>query len=85
MAAVPTYNISVPTVISGTATTLDSVIAQGAASVTLNDCATVGAAAPSNQILQRQLQPGEALPLSWPCATGLVVSKILGTIAIAAG
>lgn len=85
MAAAPTYNISAPAVISGSATTLDVVIPQGVASFTLNDCTTVGAATAANQIFQGTLYTNEVRTFSWPCDTGLVVSKISGTVAVSAG
>jgi hypothetical protein len=85
MAAAAYYNISAPAVISGTATTLDVVIPQGTVAITLNDCATVGAASASNQIFSGTLYTNEVKSFSWPCATGLVVSAITGTIAVSAG
>jgi hypothetical protein len=85
MAASPTYNISAPAVIASSATTLDTVIPQGTAAITLNDCATVGAATVANQIFSGTLYDDEVKTFSWPCGTGLVVSKITGTVAVAAG
>jgi hypothetical protein len=55
-----------------------AVVAPGSAGVlTLNDVATVGAAAAANQIVS--IPFGNlvgAIPLDWPCAAGIVVSSV---------
>src|SRR6266581_3712057 len=59
-----------------------------AGNLTLNDCATTGAAAAANQIVSvafGSLTQGQVLTLEWPCGTGIVVSSIPtgGQVAIA--
>ena len=56
------------------------VIAPGSAgSLTLNDCATTGAATTANEIYTigyAALSVGQVITLDWPCATGFVVSAV---------
>ena len=56
------------------------VIAPGSAgSLTLNDCATTGAATTANEIYTigyAALSAGQVINLDWPCATGVVVSAV---------
>lgn len=61
------------------------VIAPGSTSGgwTLNDCASVGAAAASNQIWLQAYNgaanvEGEVIDLDWPCAVGIVLSTVPG-------
>lgn len=58
------------------------VIAGGSTSgaFTLNDCATTGAAAASNEIftLAFGATAGTAFVLDWPCLTGIVLSAVPG-------
>lgn len=43
---------------------------------TLNDAATTGAAAASNEFFSGALTAGQVVPLNWPCAAGIVVSAV---------
>src|SRR5271156_5108497 len=58
--------------------------------LTLNDCATTGAANAANEIYNApfgDLSSGQVITLKWTCASGLVLSSIPtgGAIAISAG
>lgn len=62
------------------------VIAPGTTSgaFTLNDCATTGAAAASNEIYTMAYNAaanvaGAVIDLDWPCAVGIVVSAVPGS------
>jgi hypothetical protein len=49
--------------------------------LTLNDCATTGAAAAANQILSipfGSMTSGQVINLDFPCAVGIVVSAVPG-------
>lgn len=49
--------------------------------LTLNDAATVGAAAAANQIVSipfASLSAGQVIDLDWPCVNGIVVSAVPG-------
>jgi hypothetical protein len=56
------------------------IVAPGSAgSLTINDCATTGAASAANTIftaLYTSLTVGQVIVLNWPCGTGLTVSAI---------
>lgn len=56
------------------------VVAPGSAgSLTVNDCATTGAAAATNEILTiafGSLSIGQVIALDWPCSVGIVVSLV---------
>lgn len=58
------------------------VIPGSAGSLTLNDCATTGAAAATNEILTiafGSLSIGQVISLDWPCSVGIVVSAVTTT------
>lgn len=89
---VPVYDVTAAAVIKASPGVLYRVVVQltGSAGVfTLNDCATTGAAAASNQILTiaynaTGMVDGTTLFLEWPCNTGIVVSVVTtgGVIAV---
>jgi hypothetical protein len=61
--------------------TVTVVVAGSAGALTLNDCATTGAAATANQIISSPYNAtnyyaGAILILDWPCGTGIVVSAV---------
>lgn len=63
----------------GICATLICVAPGGAGSIVLNDFATVGGAATTNEIFARlfsALAAGQVIPLRWPCAAGIVVSSV---------
>jgi hypothetical protein len=47
-----------------------------AGTLTLNDCATTGAAATANQFFVGALTAGQVVALNWPCGTGIVASAV---------
>ena len=69
-----TLNITSATVVKATPGRVFklSVIVAGAATGTINDCATAGAAAASNQIGTSPTTLG-TIDFNWPMATGIVV------------
>ena len=74
------YNVAAAQVIKaapGVAATLVCVAPGSAGSLTLNNSATVGGAASTNQFFSRlfsALSAGQVIPLNWPCGSGVVVS-----------
>jgi hypothetical protein len=68
------YNITSATLVKASAGRVVrvSVIVAGSTAGTVNDCATTGAAAASNQVATIPATVG-VLSLDWPCATGLVL------------
>lgn len=56
------------------------IVAPGTGGVlTINDCASVGAAATANEILTiafGSLTVGQVIEFDWPCAVGIVVSAV---------
>lgn len=63
---------------------LGSIICLGAGTLTLNDCATTGAAAAANEIYSAAVTAGQVIPFySFPFFTGLVVSALPSQISIA--
>ncbi len=77
-----TFDISAAAVLKATPGTLYRVVVQSvpsAGNLTINDCATTGAAAIGNQIISipfGSLTAGEVIYLAWPCKTGIVVSSV---------
>ena len=77
-------NITAATVVKASAGRLVRVlvVAQGSGgALTLNDCATTGAAAAANQIITIPYNAtgyvvGATFTLNWPCALGIVVSAV---------
>lgn len=68
------YDIAAATVIaSGPA-----LACQVAGSITLNDSATTGGAAITNQIIAVTMTAGQVIPLNFPCASGIVASSVTG-------
>jgi hypothetical protein len=73
-------NVTAAVVIKATPGRLCKVIVNGTvgtgATYTFNDCATVGAAAASNQIvvLSGTTAVGSPITLDWPCTVGIVLS-----------
>jgi hypothetical protein len=60
-----------------------TVVAPGTTSgaLTVNDCATTGAASAANQIVSipfGSLTAGQVIALDWPCQVGIVVSAVPG-------
>lgn len=76
------YNVAAAAVLKSTpgiAATLICVAPGSAGSLTLNDTATVGGAASTNEFFSRlfsALAAGQVIPLMWPCAVGIVVSSV---------
>jgi hypothetical protein len=81
-------NIAAAKVVKPTLGTLFRVLVQAVGTtgtLTLNDCATVAAAAAGNQILTlltANLTVGQVITLDWPCQTGIVVSVCSGGIVV---
>jgi phage terminase large subunit-like protein len=79
-----TYDITAAAVIKATPGRLRRIVVQVAGSAgswTFNDCATVAAAAASNQIATLAynatgLVAGMPVTFDWPCAVGIVVSVV---------
>jgi hypothetical protein len=77
------YNVTAAAVIKASPGTLFRivVIAPGTTGggLTLNDCATTGAAAIGNEIASipySDLTAGQVIDLEWPCKAGIVVSAV---------
>ena len=63
----------------GICATLICVAPGSAGSLVLNDCATTGAAAATNELFSKlfsALSAGQVIPLKWPCGAGIVVSSV---------
>jgi hypothetical protein len=80
-----TYNLTTATVIKATPGRMARITIVNAGttggSFTLNDCATTGAAAASNEIWSVAFNgsgvvAGASFLLDWPCATGIVLSAV---------
>lgn len=75
-------DVTAPAVIKATPGILVRVqvlVAGSAGNLTINDCATLGAAAVANEIASipfGSLSLIQPLVLEWPCATGIVLSAI---------
>jgi len=61
------------------------VVCVAAGTLALNDCATTGAAAATNNFfpLALSMTAGQVLELNWPCSAGIVASVVTGTFSIA--
>jgi hypothetical protein len=70
------YNVTAPGVIKSAPGVLVRVSCITAGSVTLNDSATTGGAAITNEIWAGSLTAGQVLEFDWPCAAGIVVSAV---------
>jgi hypothetical protein len=88
------FNITGATVVKPTLGCLYRIVivtALSAGSLTINDCATTGAAAASNEIFTVASSytavnfSGSVINLEWPCLTGIVVSAVgtSGVVSIA--
>lgn len=83
---VPVYDITAATVIKATPGCIYRITVQApgstSGSLTVNDCATTGAAAAANQILSipvadtTVLYAGSIIYVDWPCNTGIVISAV---------
>jgi hypothetical protein len=63
----------------GICATLICIAPGSAGSVVLNDCATTGAAAATNEFFSKLfsvLSAGQVIPLKWPCGAGIVISSV---------
>jgi|SRR5580692_7956186 hypothetical protein len=75
-------NITVAQVVKalpGICATLVCIAPGSAGSLVLNDCATTGAAAATNEFFSKlfsALSAGQVIPLKWPCGAGIVVSSV---------
>lgn len=73
-------NVTAAAVVKATAGLLMriNVVAVGSAgTLTINDCATTGAATTANAIISIPFGSlPVTIPLGWPCATGIVVSAV---------
>lgn len=74
------YDVAATGVIKATGGILSKVTCQTAGSLTLNDSATTGAAAITNQIWSGSLTAGQVLVLDWPCVSGIVVSALTSAV-----
>ena len=78
----PSYDVAAPAVIKATPGRLAKItvqVAPSAGNLIANDCATTGAAAIGNQILEvafGALTEGQVITLDWPCNTGIVISSV---------
>ena len=77
------FNVTAAGVVKATPGTLYRIVVQApgttSGSLVLNDCATTGAAAASNQIislLYSAMSIGQIFELEWPCLVGIVVSAV---------
>ena len=70
------YDVTAPAVIKAYPGIVVTVSCITAGSLTLNDSATTGGAALTNEIWSGALTAGQVLVLDWPCATGIVVSAV---------
>ncbi len=70
------YDVAAPAVVKASPGIVFRVSCATAGSLTLNDAATTGAAAITNQIWSGSLSAGQVLDLQWPCAAGIVVSAV---------
>jgi hypothetical protein len=61
------------------------IICIAAGTLTLNDCATTGAAAATNEFFPAALActAGQIFELDWPCSAGIVASVVTGTFSVA--
>jgi hypothetical protein len=77
-------DVSAAKVIKSTPGRLAKVVVLTSATFTLNDCATTGAAATSNEIYTGStVTPGTVLNFDWPCLVGITVGTIsAGTISV---
>jgi len=80
-----TYNVGAAAVIKATGGRLCKIVVNTAptssGALTVNDCATVAAAAAANQIASipyGSLTAGQVITLDWPCSTGIVISAVGG-------
>jgi hypothetical protein len=72
------YSVAAAGVVKTGPSFLARLACQVAGSITLNDCATTGAAAISNQIITVTMTAGQVIPLSWPCLLGITASVVAG-------
>ena len=81
------YNITGPQVIKPAKGVLCKISVQAAVTaITINDCSATGNAAITNQIYTNTaLAVGDVVELDWPCATGITVSALTGTISMTFG
>lgn len=76
-------NLTAPQVIKAAAGVCAKVSCIATGNLTLNDVATTGGAAATNEFFTATgLTAGEVIELDWPCATGIVASVATGTFAI---
>lgn len=81
-------NVAAAQVVKGKPGTLYRILIQAvgtSGTLTINDCATTGAAAAGNQILTlltANLTVGQVITLDWPCLTGIVISACSGGIVV---
>lgn len=76
-------NITAAVVVKATPGRLRKIVVvapgSGSGALTVNDCATTGAAAAANAILSvpfGSMTAGQVFNLDWPCSTGIVVSAV---------
>lgn len=74
------YQVNATGVLKNAPGVLAKVVCITAGSVTLNDSATTGGAAATNEIWSGSLTAGQILPLDWPCAAGICVSALTSAV-----
>lgn len=72
------FNLTAPQVIKPEPGILVQVVCIAAGSITLNDVATVGAAAATNEIWSGTMTAGQIVVLVWPCSTAITASAVSG-------
>ena len=69
-------NLTSAQVIAATSSILNKVSCITGGTLTLNDCATTGAAAASNEFFNCVMTAGQVISLDWPCFAGIVASVV---------
>ncbi len=77
------YDIAAAAVIKSSQGVCVRASCQTAGTLTLNDAATTGAAAITNQFFTLAMTAGQVVELDWPCASGIVASGASGVFAVA--
>jgi hypothetical protein len=76
-------NLTGPQVIKAAPGVCVTITSISGTALTLNDCATTGAVAATNEFYSATLTAGQVVVLNWPCAVGIVASAVTGTFSIA--
>lgn len=74
------YDVAAAGVIKNAPGVLVRISCITAGSITLNDSATTGGAALTNEIFSGSLTAGQVVELDWPCAAGITVSAVTSAV-----